>query len=158
MGKSFPIKGFNQVEIHKITIDCDEELKAIAEAAIDEAKFDWKYIKLSPTEIPFVGAVQEVCFGRVMYNRDLPNALKQRGEELGFKGGFKFADPLTALCFVCISKKRRQHQLIVLFADNDQLECLCLYGGIGECYLRVYEYDPDDNWDKAACFLAILAE
>lgn len=133
-----------------------ETIAEAIEATIEAAKFGWKYVKLSPAE-PGVHEVHEVYFGRVMYNRDLPNALKQRGEELGFKG-FKFADPLAALSFVCISKEQRQHQLVTLFTNNDQLWCLCLLGGVGGCWLRVYEYNPEDNWDEAVCFLAIPDE
>lgn len=160
MGSLSPAKSFSQGQIGKIPIDYDKP-EAIAKV-IEAAKFGWKYVKLSPTEIPFVGAVagcevREVHFNRVMYNRDLQNALKQRGEELGFKG-FKFVDPLVALSFVCISKEQRQHQLVALFTDNDQLWCLCLLGGAGGCWLRVYEYNPEDNWDKAVCFLAVPAE
>lgn len=82
------------IGIFSILVNYDEP-EAIAKA-IEAAKFDWKYVVLAPAEIPLVGAgqvereVREAHFGRVMYNRDLPNALKERGEELGYKGGFKF--------------------------------------------------------------------
>ena len=110
-----------------------DELEAIAKA-IEENKFGWKYVGLDPAKIPLIGTdqvvreVHEVHFGRVMYNRDLPNALKQRGEELGYKGGFKFADLLTALRFACANPDRqKKYPLAILFTDkNGQLWCLYL--------------------------------
>ncbi|MFH1583273.1 MAG: hypothetical protein ABIB72_03065 [Candidatus Falkowbacteria bacterium] len=138
-----------------------DELEAIAKA-IEEAKFGWKYVGLEPTEIPLVGTgrvireVHEVHFGRVMYNRDLPNALKERGEELGYQGGFKFADPLTALRFVCANPdQQRKHPLAILFDKNGQLWFLYLYEDSGERGLHVHRSHPAGYWREAVRFLAV---
>lgn len=121
--------------IFSVPVNYDEP-EAIAKA-IEAAKFDWKYVGLEPAEIPLVGTgqvvqeVHEVHFGRVMYNRDLPEALKKSGRELGFKGGYKFADPLTALRLACANPVlQRKHPLAILFTDDGgQLWFLCLFEG-----------------------------
>jgi len=147
--------------IFQVPVNYDEP-EAIA-SAIETAKFDWKYVGLSPEEIPLIGTgqvmseVREVHFGRVMYNRDLPNALKQRGEELGYKGGFKFADPLTALRFACAKPdQQRKHPLVILFTDkNGRLWYLYLYEDDGERRLSVGQDYPDGDWDGLVRFLAV---
>ena len=134
-----------------------DKIPQTAEVAkiIETAKLDWKCISLK--KVMFVRVVKEVCFGRRIFNRDLPNAIKQRGEEwLGFKGGFKFADLLTAAHFCSGTEQQREYQMGILLYDNDgQLCCLHLCGGDGKCYLRVYEYNPDDDWDETVRFLVV---
>lgn len=135
---------------------------AIAKA-IEEAKFDWKYIGLSPENIPLVGTgqveqeVREVHFGKIMYNRDLPNALKERGKELGFANGFKFADPLTILRYACaLPDQQRKYPIAILFTDaNGQLWCLYLYGHGGRRSLDVNRSYPGDDWFEHVRFLAV---
>ncbi|MFA6454295.1 MAG: hypothetical protein WCV70_00325 [Patescibacteria group bacterium] len=144
-----------------IPVDYDEP-EAIAKA-IEMNKFDWKYVGLSPAEIPLVGTgraiwdVHEVPFGRMMYNSDLPNALKQRGEELGYKGGFKFVDPLTALRFAWTKPDRqKKHQLAISFIDKGGRSwSLCLSENNGERHLYVYQFNPGDSWDEHVRFLAV---
>jgi len=147
--------------IFSFPVDYDEP-EAIAKA-IEVGKFDWKYVRLSPEEIPLIGTgqvmseVREVHFDRVMYNRDLPEALKQRGQELGFKGGFKFADPLTALRLACANPDRqRKYPLAILFTDkNGQLWYLCLRGSSDKRSLRVGQSNPGDDWGEFVRFLAV---
>jgi len=145
----------------RIPINYDES-EVIAKA-IKANKFDRKYVGLEPAEIPLVGTgqvireVREVHFGRVMYNRDLPNALKQRGQELGFKGGFKFADPLTALRLACAyPDKQRQYPLAILFTDKaGQLWCLYLSENSGKRDLHVRRGRPDAYWRDGVRFLVV---
>ncbi|MDP2709433.1 MAG: hypothetical protein Q8O93_05355 [bacterium] len=147
--------------IFSFPVDYDEP-EAISKE-IEVGKFDWKYIGLEPAEIPLIGTgqviqeVREVHFGRVMYNRDLPEALKQRGQELGFKGGFKFADPLTALRLACANPDRqRKYPLAILFTDkNGQLWFLFLYELGDERVLRVFQSHPGSAWDEHVRFLAV---
>lgn len=138
------------------------EPEAIAKA-IEEAGFDSKFIGIPLADIPLIGSgqftheVREVHFGRVMYNRDLPQALKDRGQQLGFKAGFKLADPLTALRFACANKDRqRKHPLAILFTDNTgQLCYLCLDESAGKRYLDIDRDGPDDFWRNRVRFLAV---
>lgn len=138
------------------------EPEAIAKA-IAAAGFDWKFVGLESAKIPLIGTgqvtqeVHEVHFGRVMYNRDLPEALKKRGQELGFKGGFKFADPLTALRLACANPDRqRKHPLAILFTDNDgQLWYLCLNVLGSGRRLRVHQDNPAAHWYEDVRFLAV---
>lgn len=147
--------------IFSFPVDYNEP-EAIAKA-IEVGKFDWKYVGLEPAEIPLIGTgqvireVREVHFDRVMYNRDLPNALKQRGQELGFKAGFKFADPLTALRLACVNPDRqRKYPLAILFTDkNGRLWYLCLRGIVGGRHLHVYRDGPGRNWRGGVRFLAV---
>ena len=147
--------------IFAVPVDYDEP-EAIAKA-IEAASFDWKHIGLAPREIPLVGTgqvmqeVHEVHFGRVMYNRDLPNALKERGEELGYKGGFKFADPLITLRLACANPDRqRKYPLVILFTDkNGRLWDLCLGEGSDERCLYVDRVSHDGNWNDNVRFLVV---
>ena len=146
--------------IFSFPVDYDEP-EAIAKA-IEAGKLDWKYVGLDPAEIllitgQVVQEVREVHFGRVMYNRDLPEALKQRGQELGFKGGFKSADPLTALRFACANPDRqRKYPLAILFTDkNGRLWCLCLSEVGSKRDLGVFQSNPDDYWGDDVRFLAV---
>ncbi len=135
---------------------------AIAKA-IAEAKFDRKYVGLAPAEIPLIGTgqvareVHEVHFGCMMYNRDLPDALIKKGQELGYKNGFKFADPLTALRLACVQPdEQRKYPLAILFIDgNGQLWYLYLIEDDGERRLRVDRDNPDDDWYGHVRFLAV---
>lgn len=138
------------------------EPEAIAKA-IAAAGFDWKLVGLESAKIPLIGTgqvtqeVHEVHFGRVMYNRDLPEALKKRGQELGFKGGFKFADPLTVLRLACANPDRqRKHPLVILFTDKDgRLWYLYLREHDGQRYLDVRQNYPDYYWREFVRFLAV---
>lgn len=113
---------------------------------IERAKSGWQCLLLE--KIPFIGAIEEMWFGCVVFNRDLPSALKQFG--------FKFAEPLPAIRFCSASIEQRQYPFGLLFFDNDkQLWCLHLRGGAGQCCLRVYQHDPDDDWDETVHFLVV---
>jgi len=151
----------NFIGIFSFPVDYDAP-QAIAQA-IEEGKFDWKYVGLEPAEIPLIGTgqvvreVREVHFGRVMYNRDLPNALKQRGQELGFKGGFKFADPLTALRLAYANPDwQRKYPLAILFTDkNGRLWCVILDGDVDNRNLFVDRLSPGAHWHDDVRFLAV---
>ncbi len=140
------------------------EPNAIAKA-IDEGKFEWKYVGLAPESIPLVGAgkvnreVHEVPFDKIMYNCDLPNALKERGKELGYANGFKFADPLTALRYAAtLPDRQRKYPLAILFTDvNGQLWYLYLHVNVTERGLNVSQDSPDNYWGGHVRFLAVLA-
>lgn len=139
-----------------------DDPNAIAKA-IDENSFSYKYVNVEPANIPLGGKgetveqVHEVHFGKIMYNRDLPAALKARGIELGFPLGFKFANPLTSLRY---AKKFPEKQLEqprgILFYNTTALLCsLCLSGYDGERGLDVYRYHPGVRWDEDVRFLVV---
>ena len=130
--------------------------------AIEEANFDYKYADLDPDKIPLVGVGQahrkvfEVHFGKTMYNRDLPAALKARGQELGFKLGFKFADPLTALRIACqVPDQQRKYTMAILFEVKGELWFLILSEGADGRRLLVLRGSPDDYWRDDCRVLAV---
>lgn len=143
-------------------IPVNYELNAIAQA-IEAGKFDDKFVSVPLNEIPLVGTgqtiqlVREVHFNREMYNRDLPDALKDSGQQLGFKAGFKFADPLTALRFAGINPDRqKKYPLGILFTSTEgQLCSLYLYGYASKRRLYVNQSDPVDLWRESVRFLAV---
>lgn len=149
------------IGIFRVPVDYGEP-ESIA-GAIEAAKFDNKCIGLELADIPLSGSgqvvheVREVHFGRIMYNRDLPAALKEQGEKLGFKTGFKFADPLTALRFVCANPDRqRQYPLAILFHDKcGRLCCLYFSEDAGGRYLGAYRDGPDFDWLDDVRFLVV---
>ena len=115
------------------------------------------------SNIPLVGVgqvnqeVHEVHFGERMYNRDLPDPLRIRGKEQGFKLGFKFTDVLTALTFALKNKdKQREYPLAILFYDTSgQLCSLYLDGGSYGRDLSVDEDYPGSLWDENVRFLVV---
>lgn len=138
------------------------EPRAIAKA-IEEAGFDSKYFGIPLADIPLVGSgqviheVREVHFDHAMYNRDLAQVLKVRGGNLGFKGGFRFADPLTGLRFACANRDRqRKYPLAILFTDSQgRLGDLYFNENSGEHRLVIDRLNPDDYWLAAVRFLAV---
>lgn len=151
----------NFVDYFDISVNYDEP-EAIAKA-IEAAKFDWKHVGLSPAKIPLIGSgqtireVREVHLGKTTHNYDLPNVFKEWGEELGFRDGFKFADPLTALCFARnLPDRQRKYPLVTPFVDNKgQAWYLYLYGDDGKRYLRVCRDSPNNFWGADIRFLVI---
>ena len=147
--------------VFRVPVNYDEP-NAIAKA-IEEAGLDSKSLGIPLADIPLVGSgqavreVREAHFGRVMYNRDLPNALKDRGESLGFRGGFGFNDPLTALRFACANRDRqRKYPLAILFTDSKgQLCYLYLRESAGERGLYVYRDYPGSRWNARVRFLVV---
>lgn len=154
------------LSIHGVLVDYDEP-EAIAKA-VKKAKFDWKkFVGLSPEEIPLVGVgqvkrcVREVHSDEIIYSRELPNALKKFGEEFGIKGGYKFADPLTALRVACDNPNRqRQQPLAILFNDKDgKVWVLCLFCFKGKRCLHIQLSGADDVWDDLLIsFLVVPAD
>lgn len=154
-----------QAFIGRFCLLVDYDLSNAIAKAIEEAGFDWKYLGLSPEDMPLVGTgqveheVHEVHFGKVMYNRDLPNALKERGKALGFPNGFKFADVLTAIRYACaLPDQQRKYPLGILFTDaKGRLWCLYLHEDGRERYLLVYRRGPVSHWDESVRFLVVCA-
>ncbi len=143
---------------YRILVNYDQP-KAIVKA-VQGAGLAWSQ---SCEVIPLVGVgqimreVYEVRFGRLIHNCDLPNALKQRGRELGFKDGFKFADPLTTLHFVRDYLQRNQ-SLTVLFIDIMGRPCYLFVNVYeGRQMLGIYISKPDDYWNAGMRFLAVPA-
>lgn len=137
------------------------EPDAIAKA-IETAGFDKKYLGIPLADIPLVGKGQvvhearEAHFGRVMYNCDLPAAVKERGQELGFKAGFKFADPLTALRFACANRdRRRDYPLVIVFYSGGNFYCLYFHEESGRRKLYVGRRYQDGIWSARARFLVV---
>lgn len=139
-----------------------DEPDAIAKA-IDDNAFGDKYVYVEPANIPLGGTgetveqVHEVHFGKIMYNRDLPAALKARGVELGFPLGFKFANPLTALRY---AKKFPEKQLeqprgILFYDKSGRLCCLYLDEDGGGRVLDVGRGSPGGIWRGSVRFLVV---
>jgi hypothetical protein len=134
------------------------------QAAIDANNFGYKYVYTDASNIPLGGTgeaveqVREVHFGKIMYNRDLPEALKQRGIADGFKQGYVFANPLTALLWALKNPDvQKDHPLGILFYVGKQLCDLCLNAGGGERRLDVDRNNPDNYWNDNVRFLVVPA-
>ncbi|MBI4779107.1 hypothetical protein HY797_01480, partial [Candidatus Falkowbacteria bacterium] len=150
----------------RILVNYDEP-DAIAKS-IEEANFDFKQIGVAFSEIPLVGTgkilreVHEVCLNRVVnFNRDLLYELKRHGEELGFKGGFRLCDPLTALRFICAHPdKQRYYPIVTILADyeNDSFLEFFFFGINGERDFRLWQGGPDGRWGSKVRFLAVCDE
>ncbi|MDD5156180.1 MAG: hypothetical protein PHF11_06860 [Candidatus Omnitrophica bacterium] len=133
-------------------------------AAIEANSFGYKYLGVNVADIPLIGTgesveqVREVHFGKTMYNRDLPEALKQKGIEAGFKNGYMFANPLTALLFALKNPDiQKGHPLGILFYIGEQLCYLCLSFDGGRRGLDVDRLDPGSDWDGDVRFLVVPA-
>ncbi|MCX6797206.1 MAG: hypothetical protein NTX98_01880, partial [Candidatus Doudnabacteria bacterium] len=133
-------------------------------AAIEANAFGYKYLGVNAADIPLGGTgetveqVREVGFSKIMYNRDLPEALKQRGIADGFKQGYVFANPLTALLWALKNPDvQKGHPLGILFYVGGQLCYLCLGAGGGGRGLRVGEDGPVHGWRGGVRFLVFPA-
>jgi hypothetical protein len=133
-------------------------------AAIEANAFGYKYLRVNAADIPLMGIgetveqVREVGFGKVMYNRDLPEALKQKGIEAGFKYGYTFANPLTALLFALKNPDiQKDHPLGILFYIGERLCYLYLYAGGDERRLSVNEINLGNYWSDGVQFLVVPA-
>lgn len=131
---------------------------------IDANAFGHKYVYIDAANIPLGGTgesveqVREVHFGKVIYNRDLPEALKQRGIADGFKNGYVFANPLTALQFALKNPDvQKDYPLGILFYVGEQLCCLCLDSDDDDRLLEVDEDSLDGCWSDNIRFLVVLA-
>jgi len=135
----------------------------LIQAAIDANAFDNKYIYVEVSDIPVTGddgidQIREVNFGRTMYNRDLPEAIKRRGIEDGFANGYKFASPLAALRWAKKNPdKQRQKPRGILFYVGGQLCYLCLGGGSGGRFVDVGGGSPGGCWLGDVEFLVVPA-
>jgi|GEM_PF-4871255 len=146
-----------------ITVNYDKP-QAIAKA-IKAAKFDLPQCSLKPKSIPLFGSgninleVYEVRFDRVTYNHELPQALEELGKRLGYKSGFKFADPLTAILYAAAKPDRQRHTtMLTHFNDSaGQLYCLCLDECVGKRRLLICREDPKSSHMAGYCFLAVPA-
>jgi hypothetical protein len=134
------------------------------QAAIDANKFGYKYVYTDAGNIPLGGIgeaveqVREVHFGKIMYNRDLPEALKQRGIADGFKQGYVFVNPLTALLWALKNPDvQKDHPLGILFYVGEQLCCLYLDAVDGGRELDVDRDDPGHDWHDRVRFLVVPA-
>lgn len=134
------------------------------QAAIDANNFGYKYVDTDASNIPLGGTgeaveeVREVHFGKVMYNRDLPEALKQRGIADGFKNGYVFANPLTTLTFALKNPDvQKDHPLGILFYIGKQLYYLYLYFNDDKRKLYVNKNFPGNYWDDYVRFLVVPA-
>ena len=133
-------------------------------AAIEANAFGYKYLGVNAADIPLGGTgetveqVREVGFDKIMYNRDLPEALKQRGIADGFKNGYVFANPLTALLFALKNPDvQKDHPLGILFYVGEQLYYLYLLADGVERRLDVDRSDPGHYWNDRVRFLVVPA-
>ncbi len=139
-----------------------DEPEAIPKAII-KTGLAWKQAGLHPSQIPLIGRgkkihkVREVGFGDMMPTLNLPSALEKKGRDLGFKNGFKLADPLTALRFICANPNRqRQNKLVTLFQDISGQQWYLMFPednrrpnlGCDQC-------SPLSYWDDDTHFLTV---
>lgn len=135
-------------------------------SAIEEARFDWKYVGLTPEEIKPINnngqrnsKIYAVPFSRSMRTMDLPKALKLRGQKLGFKDGFKFADPLAVLRLACTNPDRqRKYPLVTFFQKDGRWWHVGLSGNNRTRNLRVSRISLKSLWDRHVRFLAVGGE
>lgn len=100
--------------------------------------------------------VREVCFGGVMYNRDLPKSLKRKGQDRGFSEGYGFVSPFTALEWALKNPHAPgKYSVVTLFSIGKQLYCFCLSSVNGRRELSVRKQDPGRFWSGNVRFLAI---
>lgn len=104
-------------------------LNAIAKA-LDDNRFDTKYLELRPEQIPLMGSgevdheVGEVHLNQYLTTREVMAKIDERG--------YKFADPLTALLYALkLPDRQRQHPLVILFEDSTGRICYLILGGDG---------------------------
>ena len=133
-------------------------------AAIEANAFGYKYIAPNVADIPLGGTgeaveqAREIHFGRVMYNRDLPEALKKKGQEDGFKQGYVFANVLTTLLWALKNPDiQKDHPIGILFYIGEQLYCLDLNADGDKRELNVDEDYPGSRWSDDVRFLAVPA-
>ena len=134
------------------------------QSAIDANAFGYKYVSPNVSDIPLGGTgealeqAREVGFGKVMYNRDLPEALKKKGQEDGFKYGYVFANPLTTLLWALKNPDvQKDHPIGILFYIGKRLDYLYLGSDGGKRRLSVNENYPDDDWGGDVRFLVVPA-
>lgn len=132
--------------------------------AIEANGFGYKHLDVDVDQIPLIGIgktveqVREVGFDKVMYNCHLPEALKQKGVEAGFKNGYIFANPLTALLWALKNPDiQKDHPIGILFYVRQQLYCLSLGSIDGVRRLSVYEDTSDNHWGNFVRFLVVPA-
>lgn len=145
-------------------IPVDYALANAIAAAIEANAFGYKYLGGNVADIPLIGAgqtveqVRRIGFGKVMYNRDLPEAIKRKGIEAGFKHGYIFANPLTALLFALRNPDaQKEHPLGILFYIGKQLCFLCLDWSDDERILDVRKSGLGSHWSKSVEFLVVPA-
>ncbi len=153
-----------EVHINCYRIPVNYGVPNAIQAAIDENDFGYKYVGVNVADIPLGGSgetvemVREVHFGEIMYNRDLPAALRRKGIEAGFPNGYVFANPLTSLKF---AKKNPEKQVEaprgILFYIGGQLCDLALLSDGDKRGLDVDRYSPGSPWHGDVRFLVVPA-
>lgn len=133
----------------------------VVQAAISGKNFGQKFVYVDVSDIPLgddcVDQVRELHFGEVMCNRDIQAALKQKGIEAGFMGGFVFVSPLTAINYAKQQNKEVQPPLVVLFNVGMQLCYLCLLSDGHKRDLYIKRDYPDSCWGESVRFLVVPA-
>ncbi len=153
-----------QVYVGRYIVPVNYDLPNVIATAIDANNFGYKYVYPNVADIPLGGTgealeqVREVGFGKVIYNRDLPEALKKKGQEDGFVNGYVFANPLTALLWALKNPDvQKDHPLGILFYIGGRLYYLILGSGGGERGLDVHWDLPGGGWREGVRFLAVPA-
>ena len=126
----------------------DAVAKAIRSAAFDSVK-----LAIHSQDIP-LGAtgrithkVFEIDFGRLVFDKDLP-------DELG-KRGLAFTDPLTAIQYAArFPNRQRLHPINILFTDRQGQLCYLLLGGGPDRRFGTRRANPG-RWGPGARFLVI---
>ena len=121
--------------------------------AVRDAAFDSVNLVVPAQDIPLVGKgrvtqeVFEIDFGRLVFDKDLPNELSKRGLD--------FADPLTAILYAArYPNRQRQHPINILFTDRQGQLCYLLLGG-GPDRLFGTRRATTGHWGPGARFLVI---
>lgn len=129
-------------------VDLTVDYGRAASELIEEARFDWKYLGISPENIPVVGKgrktvrVHQVHLNRVIYTRDLVNELPN------------MLDPIAALHYaIKHPDEQRKYSLAVVWKIGDEYFYLILDEDDGERGLDVDQVLPDGRWFESYRFL-----
>lgn len=124
----------------------------VVQKAIDDGKFDYKYIDLPLEQWPLIeepaDSVKEFHPNEYLKTRDVLARVESAGK--------KFASPLTALKYAAkYPDKQFECPMAVIFKINGQLWCLVLGRGGDERRLSVYRCSLDGGWDESYRFLVV---
>lgn len=126
--------------------------KLVVAAAIDDGKFDYKYVDLPIDQFPLT---EEPLDGVTEMH---PNAYITTREVMKRVDGAskRFASPLTALRWAAKNPSiQLDHPVAVIFEINGKLWYLLLDGGGSSRDLGVDRYSLDDVWDVLCRFLVV---
>lgn len=121
---------------------------------VKKAKFDWKYINPSITELPFFIQkkvdIEFLHFDQLITNQKLLKEVKNKGYRLAsFREALELAIKFPDL--------QKQYFLATIEYIGKQLYDLYLYSDGGKRILNVNENNPDNYWFDFVRFLVVPA-